>query len=260
MCEFHNFWLRSLELGVQSDLGDYCFELQAARAEQVRNLGSNSRSISPTTSMPANTRNSCGDSPKRFGIKRVEGKIKEVKQNGESGFIESLVLQSGTVDRRRPFHRLHRLPWPADRADAQDRVRGLVTLVALRQCGCRADRTRWHPPRPTHNRSRTMQAGAGAFRCNIGSVTVWYSAVSTLPMTRPRKSLLQAIDGKPLTSPRVLKFQTGRTAQGLEQELRRARPGERIHRTARIHQHPPDDGRRYAPHAPVPIQRRRRTR
>ena len=34
MCEFHNFWLRSLELGVQSDLGDYCFELQAAKAEK----------------------------------------------------------------------------------------------------------------------------------------------------------------------------------------------------------------------------------
>ena len=32
MCEFHNFWLRSLELGVQSELGDYCFELQAAKA------------------------------------------------------------------------------------------------------------------------------------------------------------------------------------------------------------------------------------
>ena len=32
MCEFHNFWLRSLELGVQSELGEYCFELQAAKA------------------------------------------------------------------------------------------------------------------------------------------------------------------------------------------------------------------------------------
>jgi len=34
MCEFHNFWLRSLELGVKSELGDYCFELQAARADK----------------------------------------------------------------------------------------------------------------------------------------------------------------------------------------------------------------------------------
>src|SRR3954467_5017506 len=27
--EFHNFWLRSRELGVDSELGEYCFELQA---------------------------------------------------------------------------------------------------------------------------------------------------------------------------------------------------------------------------------------
>src|SRR6186713_1326268 len=34
MCEFHNFWLRSRELGFDSELGDYCFELQAAKAEK----------------------------------------------------------------------------------------------------------------------------------------------------------------------------------------------------------------------------------
>ena len=64
MCEFHNFWLRSLELGVQSELGDYCFELQAAKAGKFAHLAARRRSITPTTSMPASTRNSCGASPK----------------------------------------------------------------------------------------------------------------------------------------------------------------------------------------------------
>ena len=31
----------------------------------------------------------------KFGVRRVEGKIREVRQNAESGFIEALVLDSG---------------------------------------------------------------------------------------------------------------------------------------------------------------------
>src|SRR5204863_5001121 len=33
----------------------------------------------------------------KFGVQRVEGKIREVRQDGESGHIESLVLESGAV-------------------------------------------------------------------------------------------------------------------------------------------------------------------
>ena len=33
----------------------------------------------------------------KFGVRRVEGKIREVKQNAESGFIEGLVLDSGQM-------------------------------------------------------------------------------------------------------------------------------------------------------------------
>ena len=78
MCEFHNFWLRSLELGVQSELGDYCFELQAAKAGQVR--------ASPQVEINYAYHFDAGQYAKflrRFaegcGIRRVEGKIKEVQ-------------------------------------------------------------------------------------------------------------------------------------------------------------------------------------
>lgn len=30
-CEFHHFWLRALALGMQSEIGEYCLELQAAK-------------------------------------------------------------------------------------------------------------------------------------------------------------------------------------------------------------------------------------
>ena len=41
--------------------------------------------------------------------KRVEGKIKNVRQNADTGFVEALVLDSGAGHRRRSLHRLHRL-------------------------------------------------------------------------------------------------------------------------------------------------------
>ena len=54
--------------------------------------------------------------------KRIEGKIVEVSRTPQSGFIESLVLRFRRGDRRRPVHRLHRLPRPAHRADAARRA------------------------------------------------------------------------------------------------------------------------------------------
>ena len=96
MCEFHNFWLRSLELGVQSELGEYCFELQAAKADKFAT--SQQLEINFAYHFDA------GQYAKflrrfaeGFGIKRVEGKIKEVKQNAN--------------------HRIHRIAGPALRAD-----------------------------------------------------------------------------------------------------------------------------------------------
>jgi tryptophan halogenase len=96
MCEFHNFWLRSLELGLDSALGDYCFELQAARHGKFA-TGANVE-INYAYHFDAGQ---YAKFLRRFsearGIKRVEGKIGEVRQHPETGFVESLVLQSGAV-------------------------------------------------------------------------------------------------------------------------------------------------------------------
>ena len=96
MCEFHNFWLRSLELGVQSELGDYCFELQAAKAGKFgisQQIDVNFAYHFDASQYAKFLRKFA----EGFGIKRVEGKIKEVKQNAATGFIESLVLHSGAT-------------------------------------------------------------------------------------------------------------------------------------------------------------------
>ena len=219
----------------------------------------NSRSTTRITSMPASTRNSCGDLPSDSASSESKGKIKEVKQNGESGFIESLVLHSGAGRRRRSVHRLHRLSRSADRTDAQDRVRGLVALAALRQRGRRADRADGARAAATHDRSRTMPAGAGASLCSIASATGWYSAASYLGDDAAKEELLavdrrQAADGA--TRPQV---SDRRGAESLEQELRRARSRQRLHRATRIDQHSSDDGRRHALDASVPDSAASRT-
>src|SRR5690348_4140965 len=96
MCEFHNFWLRGLELGIKSELGDYCYELQAARAGRF--------ATAPQSDISYAYHFDAGQYAKflrqfsqKFGVQRMEGKIREVRQNGESGHIESLVLESGAV-------------------------------------------------------------------------------------------------------------------------------------------------------------------
>ena len=255
MCEFHNFWLRSLELGVQSELGDYCFELQAAKAGKF--------GISQQVEVNFAYHFDASQYAKflrrfaeGFGIKRVEGKIKEVKQNATTGFIESLVLHSGHGDRRRSVHRLHRISRSDHRADAEDRIRRLVALAAVRQRGRGADRADRAPRRRTRVPSRTTPAGAGAFHCSIGSAMAWCSAADSWPTKRRRKSSLNSIDGKPLTMPRVLKFQTGRRRQVWNKNCVALGSVQWFHRAAGVDQHSSDDGGRHAPAAPVPVRRR----
>ena len=185
MCEFHHFWLRSLELGVKSELGDYCFELQAAKADKFAHSPQQS-DINYAYHFDAGLyAKFLRRFAEGFGIKRVEGKIKEVKQNARHrDSSKSLVLHSGQDDRRRSVHRLHRLPRPADRADAQDRLRRLVALAALRQRGRGADRTR-RARAALHARDRARcRAGGGAFRCSIASATA--SCISSRYLCRRR--------------------------------------------------------------------------
>ncbi|HEU4654574.1 MAG TPA: tryptophan halogenase family protein [Steroidobacteraceae bacterium] len=93
-CDFHHFWLHGLAKGIQSELGDYCIELQAAKAKKFF--------TSPQSEINYAYHLDAGIYAKflrkfseGFGAKRIEGKIKEVKQNAETGFIEALTLESG---------------------------------------------------------------------------------------------------------------------------------------------------------------------
>lgn len=93
---FHHFWLEARSQGFGGDLGDYCLELKAA--EQHRFHAGAEAPLNYAYHIDATLygrylRAKCeGD-----GVRRVEGKIVEVKQRHDDGFIEALVLDSGEV-------------------------------------------------------------------------------------------------------------------------------------------------------------------
>jgi tryptophan halogenase len=211
MCEFHNFWLRSLELGVKSELGEYCFELQAAKAGKF--------ATSPQVDINFAYHFDASQYAKflrKFaeghGIRRVEGKIKEVRQNPDSGFIESLLLHS-------------------DQAIAGDLFidctgfRGLLIEQTLK--AGYEDWSHWLPcdsaaavqtelvgPAPPYTRSIAHDAGwrwCIPLQHRVGNGLVFSSRF--LADDAAKDELVSSIDGKPLTTPRVLKFQTGRRRQ-----------------------------------------------
>src|SRR5947208_4010752 len=96
MVDFHHFWLRAHELGVAGEIGEYCLEHQAAAAGR----------FGPSQQVPFNYAYHLDAGlygrylrglAEAAGVRRVEGKIAEVRQSAESGAIEALVLDSGTA-------------------------------------------------------------------------------------------------------------------------------------------------------------------
>src|SRR3954454_19003646 len=94
MVDFQHFWLRARELGIAADVGAYCLEHEAAAAGK----------FGPSKNVPLNYAYHLDAGlygrylrglAEAAGVKRIEGKIVDVLQNGESGDIEALVLESG---------------------------------------------------------------------------------------------------------------------------------------------------------------------
>ncbi len=93
---FHHFWLQAKAQGFGGDLGDYCLELKAAEQHRFHtddNSPLNYAYHIDATLYGRYLRGKCEDK----GVRRVEGKIVDVRQRSDDGFIEALVLESGEV-------------------------------------------------------------------------------------------------------------------------------------------------------------------
>ena len=94
MADFHHFWLEARAQGSAEEIGRYCVEHEAARAEKFAggDAGLNYAYHFDAARYARYLRERC----EADGLTRVEGKIARVERDGESGDIAALVMADGT--------------------------------------------------------------------------------------------------------------------------------------------------------------------
>ncbi|QJU59122.1 tryptophan 7-halogenase [Sphingomonas sp. AP4-R1] len=94
MGPFHHFWLQARERGIGGSLDDYSYELKAA--EQRRFATYEGSPIGYAYHLDAGLyARYLRKEAETSAMRRIEGKIQKVEQDGESGHITGLVLESG---------------------------------------------------------------------------------------------------------------------------------------------------------------------
>lgn len=91
---FQHFWTKGRQKGIASEYGDYCLEKVTASAEKFAHLPNNGLNYAyhiDATRYGQYLRKIS----EKHGTKRVEGKIKDVNLDPDTGFIQSLTLESG---------------------------------------------------------------------------------------------------------------------------------------------------------------------
>lgn len=100
-CDFYHFWVKSQQLGYESEFGDFSLNYQASKNNKFAKLnrieGTNLPGIEYAYHFDAGLyakflRDFC----EPLGVKRIEGIINQVKVNDETGYVESLTLEDGT--------------------------------------------------------------------------------------------------------------------------------------------------------------------
>lgn len=204
---FQHFWRRGLDLGIDHEIGDYCFEHLAAREHRFAVLPNRDRNHAyhlDATLYAKFLRRFA----ERHGVRRVEGKIENVELDSQSGDITALALEGGERIEGDLFidctgfrallieNALHTgyLDWthwlPCDRALAVQTTSEGAPLPYTRSI---AHESGWQWRIPLQNR--------------VGNGLVYCSRY--LDDDAAKQLLLENISGETLTEPRLIKFRTG---------------------------------------------------
>lgn len=206
--QFHHYWLRARQAGETAPLDDFSMETCMARADCFGNK----------TGRPANYAYHFDASAyarllrqlsEKMGVVRSEGKVVDVAQHPESGFIESVTLESGrkvpgelfidcTGFRALLIEQTLGTGWEdwghwlrSDRAIAiqseSPRAPVPYTRATARSCG-------WQWKIPLQNR-----VGTGLVYCS-----------DFMEEDKATRLLLDNLDGPPIKDPWPIRFKTGR--------------------------------------------------
>lgn len=96
VCPFHHFWLDGLRRGMPSELGDFCLETVASREDRFALLQQPQVNYAYHFDAGLYAR-FLRRLSEGYGLKRVEGKIRQVRQHADSGFIKEIELEDGQV-------------------------------------------------------------------------------------------------------------------------------------------------------------------
>jgi len=97
MAEFHEFWLEAQAQGFGGSLEDYCLELKAAKAGKFATAIDDTRLNFAFHLDATRYAKYLRQISEKAGVSRVEGMIKEVQKDQQSGDIKALLLQSGEL-------------------------------------------------------------------------------------------------------------------------------------------------------------------
>ena len=204
---FQHFWLKGQQRGIAKDFGEYCGELVAAK--QNKFAITNKHGLNYAYHLDAGLyAKFLREIAEANGAERIEGRIVEVGQNSETGYIESVKLASGKVVEGDLF------------IDCSG-FRGLLIEQAL-HTGY-DDWSHWLPcdsavavqtetvsePVP-YTRSIARDAGWQwriPLQSRVGNGHVFCSRY--MSDEEGKQVLLDNLEGKPIIDPRVIKFQTG---------------------------------------------------
>jgi tryptophan 7-halogenase len=208
MGDFQHYWLAAHEAGFGGELGDYCFERKAA--EQGKFALSDKVKVNYAYHFDAGLYAAfLRRRSEAKGVKRIEGKIERVTQHPESGFIESLVLESGETVKGDLF------------VDCTG-FRGLLieqTLKSgfedwshwLRTDSALAVQTPSGVDLPPYTRAIARQAGWQwriPLQHRVGNGIVFCSRYQT--QDEACQTLLANLEGEALFEPRLIRFKAGR--------------------------------------------------
>jgi tryptophan 7-halogenase len=208
LADFHHYWLEAERQGWAGEIGDYCFEHQAAATEKFAT--SKDATINYAYHLDATSYGQyLRGLAEPLGVKRVEGKIRGVRQNAESGDIEGLLLESGeTVEGDlfidcTGFRGL--LIEQTLKAGFEDWAEWLPTDSALP-----VQTERVGAPKPF---TRAIAHRAGwrwqiPLQHRVGNGLVFASAF--MSEDEARELLVRELEGEPLFEPRLIRFKAGR--------------------------------------------------
>ncbi len=206
--DFIHFWLRGRELGMADEFGHYCLEYKAA-LENRFSINDQAK-INYAFHLDAGRYASfLRARAEARGVKRAEGKIAEVIQNPESGFIDSIRMDSGQTI-------------PGDLFLDCTGMRGLLIEQTLHTgfeewghwlpCDSAiAVQTESTAPAVPYTKSIAHHAGWRwqiPLQHRVGNGLVFSG--QHLSKDEALNMLLSNLDGKVLTEPNLIKFKTGR--------------------------------------------------